>query len=175
MDSKPDSLLALTAGSPEGIYERQTGIHPVALYAAWAYQMRHNDQGAEMRSTGLRIADVHAEGLSEDWRYHAARGLALAGLGRRGEALHEARWLQGSGFYREDAIQGPHAVEARALILAQCGETDAALGEIERLLNRPGTFSVRLLRLDPRWDPIRKHPRFMALLVKYANPERFAY
>jgi len=23
-----------------------------------------------------------------------------------------------------------------------------------------------------RWDPIRQHPRFKALLVKYANPER---
>jgi len=28
---------------------------------------------------------------------------------------------------------------------------------------------VHTLRLDPRWDPNREHPRFKALLVKYAN------
>ena len=33
---------------------------------------------------------------------------------------------------------------------------------------------VHMLRLDPRWDPIREHPRFKALLVEYANPEKFA-
>lgn len=29
-------------------------------------------------------------------------------------------------------------------------------------------------RLDRRWDPVREHPRFKALLVKYANPEKTA-
>jgi len=28
---------------------------------------------------------------------------------------------------------------------------------------------VHKLRLDPRWDPIREHPRFKALLAKYGS------
>ncbi len=55
----------------------------------------------------------------------------------------------------------------RARILAQAGELDAALDEIEQLLAGPGYLSVHTLRLDPRWDPIRAHPRFQALLAKY--------
>ena len=51
--------------------------------------------------------------------------------------------------------------------LAQAGEVDAALDEIEELLAGPGFLSVHTLRLDPRWDPIREHPRFQALLAKY--------
>ena len=98
---------------------------------------------------------------------HAARGLALAGLGRRDEALREARWLQQSVVYREDAFDGPNVAEDRARILAQAGEADAALDEIERLLAGPSWLSVHTLRLDPRWDPIRDHPRFKALLAKY--------
>ena len=66
---------------------------------------------------------------------------------------------------------GPEAAEARAIILAQLGESDAALDEIERQLAGPSKVTVHTLRLDPRWDPIREHPRFKALLAKYANPE----
>ena len=34
----------------------------------------------------------------------------------------------------------------------------------------PSRFlSVHTLRLDPRWDPIREHPRFQTLLAKYEN------
>jgi hypothetical protein len=38
---------------------------------------------------------------------------------------------------------------------------------IERLLEKPSFLSVHTLRLDPRWDPIRDHPRFKALLAKH--------
>ncbi len=66
--------------------------------------------------------------------------------------------------YREDASS--ELALSRALILAQVGEDDAALDEIERLLPGPSSLGVHDMRLDPRWDPIRDHPRFKALLAK---------
>ena len=71
--------------------------------------------------------------------------------------------------FREDVLASPLVAEERARILAQAGEVDAALDEIEQLLVGPGFLSVHRLRLDPRWDPIREHPRFQALLAKYEN------
>ena len=71
--------------------------------------------------------------------------------------------------YREDAYDSRYVAEERARILAQAGEPDAALDEIEQLLAGPGFLSVHRLRLDPRWDPIREHPRFQTLLAKYEN------
>jgi serine/threonine-protein kinase len=151
-------------------FEGQAFFLPTALYAAWAHKLRGDDAAARTAfdAARRRLNSVLRE-LPDDWRIHAARGFALAGLGRRDEALQEARWLQQSLIYREDAIDGPSLAEDRARILAQAGDPKAALDEIERLLAGPSLLSVHTLRLDPRWDPIRNHPRFKTLLTKYGR------
>jgi eukaryotic-like serine/threonine-protein kinase len=153
-------------------FEGQNFFLPRALYAAWAHELRgdHALARAALKSALMRM-DAAARDLPGDWRVHAARGLALAGLGRRDEAVDEARWLQQSEVYRNDAFQVTYVAEDRARILAQAGDADAGLDEIERLLTGPSWLSVHTLRLDPRWNPIRNHPRFKALLAKYSASE----
>jgi eukaryotic-like serine/threonine-protein kinase len=152
------------------VFEGQEFYLPSALYAAWAQQLQgdHAAARADFDSARVRL-DSALRKLPDDWRLHAARGLALAGLGRRDEAMREASLLEQSVVYREDAYSGTFVAANRAQILAQSGDADAALDEIERLLAGPSTLSVHTLRLDPRWDPIREHPRFKALLKKYAD------
>lgn len=94
--------------------------------------------------------------------------LLVLGTGRTEARRREATWLQQSVEYREDAFDGPLLMEERARILAGVGDVDEALREIERLLSRPSWLSANMLRVDPRWDPIREQPRFKALLAKYA-------
>jgi serine/threonine-protein kinase len=171
-ERKPDSLLVLLRRIPQPVFEAQVFYLPTALYAAWAHQLRGDGVAARAAFDSARaLLDSMVAVLPDDWRVHAARGLALAGLGRREEAWGEARWLQRSKIYREDALDGVLPAEDRARILAAIGDVDAALAEIERLLAGPSWLSVQVLRLDPRWDPIRSDPRFEALLVKYAEPK----
>ena len=169
-ERQADSLLRVLMVSRVSVFEGQRFFLPRSLYAGWAYQLRGDRPAARAAFDSARVLmDSVLRELPDDWRVHAARGLALAGLGRRDEALREARWLQQSVVYREDAFWGPGLAEDRARILAQAGDVDAALDEIGRLLARPSWLSVHTLRLDPIWDPIRDHPQFRALLAKYAG------
>ena len=165
-----DSLLQVLTMARAPVFEGQDFLLPSSLYAAWAHRLHGDRPAARAAFDSARVLlDSVLRELPDDWRVHAARGLALAGLGRRDETLQETRWLQQSVVYREDALQGPQVAEDRARILAQAGEMEAALDEIERLLAGPSWLSVHTLRLDPLWDPIRDHPRFKALLAKYAE------
>jgi tetratricopeptide (TPR) repeat protein len=169
-DRQADSLLRVLTMARVGVFDAEGFFLPSSLYAAWAHHLRGDRPAARAAfDSALVLLDSVMRELPDDWRVHAARGLALAGLGRRAEALREARWLQQSVVYREDAFEGPMLAEDRARILAQAGEADAALDEIARLLAGPSWLSIYTLRLDPRWDPIRHHPRFQALLAKYQN------
>jgi len=169
---EPDSLLALLGRTPQRVFAWQITYLPTSLYAAWAHELRGDTASARAAFDSSRVfLDSVTTDLPDDWRVHAALGLTYAGLGRRAAAREEARWLSESEFYRDDRFQGPLAWQARALILAGIGEADGAFEEIGRMLAEPAYgFSVQVLRLDPRWDPIREDPRFSILLEKYGPP-----
>ncbi len=166
-----DSLLALASRSPP-VFENQIFFIPSSLYAAWAQHLMGDAPASqEAFRSAVTFLDSAVAILPDDWRLHASRGMALAGLGQKDEARAEARWLESSRIYKDDAAWGPRLWEDRARVLAAIGDFDAALEEIERLLAGPSFLSVHTLQLDPRWDPLRDDPHFQALLVKYANPE----
>ena len=165
-----DGLLLLLQNARVAVFDNQLSFLPAALYSAWAHRLHGNYPAARAAfESSQLLLDSAIKELPGDWRVHVARGLTLAGLDRREEALREAHWLQGSEVYRSDCIDGGYMAEDRAWILAQGGDTGGALDEIERLLAGASMISVHTLRLDPLWDPIRDHPRFKALLTKYAE------
>ena len=65
----------------------------------------------------------------------------------------------------KEAWRGAYRLEDLAVIYAKVGEYDLAIDEIELLLSIPGDLSVNILRLDPKWDPLREHQRFIKLIA----------
>jgi len=46
----------------------------------------------------------------------------------------------------------------------------SAFDQIEILFSIPSDLSIVSLRNDPRWDPLRDHPRYQELLERYSKP-----
>ena len=56
-----------------------------------------------------------------------------------------------------------------ATIYTLAGQYDNAIDEIEFVLSIPADVSTKSLRIDPNYIALRDHPRFQALLEKYAT------
>jgi serine/threonine-protein kinase len=96
--------------------------------------------------------------------WHAARGVALAGLGRKAEAVAEGERAVALVPISKDGFEGYSWPGYLARIHAMNGEAAEAAALLRPgLVARMGTESVATLRLDPVWDPIRKAPEFQAL------------
>jgi TolB-like protein/class 3 adenylate cyclase/Tfp pilus assembly protein PilF len=89
---------------------------------------------------------------------------AYAGLGEREKALLQAH--RAVEQYKNDAVDAPGSETTLAQIQARFGDPDSAMAALPHLLTVPGGLTPADLRYDPRWDPLRKDPRFTSLLVE---------
>jgi TolB-like protein len=162
-DRKADSLILVVRMAHRGTLGQDDVFAPSSLTTARAHLLLGDTAAARLAlDSALVVLDSAMLELGDDWRVHSSRGRALAGLGRRTEALEEARWLLESPVYTNDALRGPDLAIDRAIILAETGEHEMALDEIERQLAGPGWLSAEDLG-SPTWDPLRGDPRFEAL------------
>jgi TolB-like protein/Flp pilus assembly protein TadD len=103
----------------------------------------------------------------EDPARHAQHGLILAALGQKEEAIKEGKKAVELLPESRDAFDGPQYTAYLAQIYAWTGELDEAFRLLDHLLTVPNGVVVPILKLDPAWDPLRKDPRFQALIDKY--------
>jgi tetratricopeptide (TPR) repeat protein len=98
--------------------------------------------------------------------WHAALGMALAGLGERDAAAAQARLAVSLVPESADRLEGPNWVIYQARTLALNGDAAAAVPLLRHLVQTPASLlSVENLRLEPFWDDIRDDPGFKALLA----------
>ena len=104
----------------------------------------------------------------EEANYRSALALAYAGLGRRDEALTEARKAVELLPVTADALRALYRLEDLARVFVMIGEHDSALAELQRLVALPGGRSIPFLELDPVWSPLRARPEFRKVLRRPA-------
>jgi TolB-like protein/Tfp pilus assembly protein PilF len=103
----------------------------------------------------------------DDHRFHSSLGIAYAGLGRRVEAVREAKLGCELMPASKDAWRALVRLRDLALVYTMVGQAGEAIAQLDELLARYGNVTPHLLRLEPRWDPLRSDPRFQALLTKH--------
>lgn len=97
--------------------------------------------------------------------YAALLGLALAGLGRTADAIHEGERAVALVPVSKDAEWSGYLRANLARIYVMVNEPVKAIEQLEIVLSRPGPLSAGWLRADPFWDPLQANPRFRRLVA----------
>jgi serine/threonine-protein kinase len=154
---------ALLRRLPPGPFDNDIAVWGLALAGAW--EVKGDLKRARAYADSARIAlEQQLRANPADQQRHALLGVTLAYLGRRDEAIRLGEQVMKNLPLSKDATLAPylHHQVARSYILL--GEPDKALDLLEPLLRIPYYLSPGWLRVDPTFDPIRKHPRFQRLL-----------
>jgi hypothetical protein len=91
-------------------------------------------------------------------------------LGRKEEAISEAKRAVEILPISKDAMIGPLLVKHLAIIYAWANERNLAFEQINILVKIPnnGFLNYGDLEFDPGWDPLRNGPRFDKILAELA-------
>ena len=97
-------------------------------------------------------------------------GMSDAALGRKEDALREARRAVELFPGDKDPLTYAELIKNLAVVYAWTGEKEAALSELKGLLQLAAPISYGQLRLHPYWDALRGDPRFDKFVAESTKP-----
>jgi serine/threonine protein kinase/Flp pilus assembly protein TadD len=136
---------------------------------AYACQLKGEaKRSRELYESALCSLQLEIEKRPEDDRVLSSLGIVHAALGQKEIAISKSEKAVKLIPVSQNAVIGPFRVEDQAFVFSMTGEHEKALKCIEYLLDIPSWFSIHLLQIDPRWDPLRDHSQYNAILERYS-------
>jgi len=142
--------------------------------SGWAYGQVARAQGDRQKALAAFAAarqkmEAQRGDKPKDADYFAGVAKLDAGLGRKEEAIREARQAVELMPIAKDSLNGPALVANLALVYAWTGEHDRALEQLEKVATLPGVWHDAVtygdLLLNPCWDSLRGDPRFEKIVA----------
>jgi TolB-like protein/Flp pilus assembly protein TadD/tRNA A-37 threonylcarbamoyl transferase component Bud32 len=150
----------------------QSVYKPIEQYIGQIYFLMNEPKLSRINYDTARIhLEEKIREQPDDSRIHSSLGIVYAMLGRKEDALREGKL--GVDLYpiSKDALVGPSRIEDLAQIYTILGMFDEAINHLDHLLSTPCLLSESLLKLHPKWDPLRDHPGFKQLIEEYSDQE----
>ncbi|MGH7709818.1 MAG: hypothetical protein ACREOG_00950, partial [Gemmatimonadaceae bacterium] len=148
---------------------RATFAGSEAIYQFWRmvlFERWRPERARAHADTLLRVGQHVIVDQPNDSRVRAGSGWANALVGNRAQALTDVR--RALELASNDAMAFSEAAHFAAYSFLLLGEHDAAIEQLERLLQSPSWMSANWLRQDPLWAPLKANPRFQQLLTRGA-------
>ncbi len=159
-DAQQQLLLRL----PPSAFDDDRGAWGIVLAQTW--HLRGDPARARAYADSARVAlEEQLAATPDEPQRLVFRGLALAYLGRKAEAIQEGERGVALLPISRDAYTGPYLEHQLVRIYLLCGEPEKALDRLEPLLKIPYYLSPALLRIDPAFTPLRGNPRFERLIA----------
>jgi tetratricopeptide (TPR) repeat protein len=165
-----ETARALASISPEGIIPVNVRM-PRHFCEGVAARARGDSPAAAAAFTGAR--DEMEKLVREQPDYAEALsvlGMSDAALGRKEEALREARRAAELFPVAKDAVTGAEILRNLAITYAWAGDKDLALKQLEEVVHIYSPISYGQLHLHPWWDSLRDDPRFDKIVEATKKP-----
>ena len=143
--------------------------YPVELFRGLT--LTYAGSPAEAEQSYRQVLEILRSLLSDrpnDFRLMAPLGIALAGLGRKEEAIQEGHAALRIRLTHRDRSP-TFMVLNLAWIYAMVDEPEEAIAQFDHYLGQPSFHSLLSLTKDPRMDRLREHRDFRALTAKYGR------
>jgi Flp pilus assembly protein TadD len=138
---------------------------PWAIVLSQLHAMRGQPALARAYADSARMAyEEHIAVEPNDPQQHAFLGVALAFLGRKDAAIRAAERGTELAPIAKEGFFGPYVQMQLARVHMMVGNHDEAVELLGPLVEVPNNVSRAWLRVDPTWEPLRKHPGFQRLV-----------
>ncbi|MEZ0335701.1 MAG: tetratricopeptide repeat protein, partial [Gemmatimonadales bacterium] len=158
-DTQQQLLLTL----PPSAFDNDRGLW--SIVRAQTYWLWKDPAKARVYADSAQLAFAEQlRATPDDAQRHVVRGLALAYLGRKAEAIAEGERGVSLVPVSRDAFSGAYIQLQLVRIYLLVGEPEKALDQLEPLLKMPYYLSPGWLKIDPTFAPLRGNPRFERLV-----------
>lgn len=153
--------------NPELYYFNANGTIPRGCLEIYLAYLQGGRPAMEAEfATGRQQLHRKAQAHPEDASLLSALAVIDAALGRKPEAIQEAKRAVEMLPVSEDAVDGPYPVYNLPAVYSMVNEPDLAFQQLAISVKTPGGATYGTLKLDPCWDPLRKDPPFDKLLAE---------
>lgn len=175
----PDAITRIVEEDPRPRIRRFGSVFPRRWFEGLAARMRGDESGARAAFTSARAEMERAiEANPAEPRLLSLLAVIDGALGRKEEAVREGMRAREMLSPKTSATGAPVVACNLAVMYAWTDQPDRAFAVLDDSVKHAAAISMMFqptygdLRLNPVWDPLRKDPRFAALVQKLAPHSR---